>query len=100
MAQLWHLEIQANFAMGKHYTSFTFGPANICTTTQNPPKLKLSQLKTVSLTKALKNPNSPFHACKPWLKHFNSAAKRHNLPPVLLASIAMQESESTFYILS
>lgn len=58
----------------------------------SPPKLKLSQLKTVSLTKALKNPNSPFHACKPWLKHFNSAAKRHNLPPILLASIAMQES--------
>ncbi|CAD6586111.1 MAG: hypothetical protein CYPHOPRED_003424 [Cyphobasidiales sp. Tagirdzhanova-0007] len=57
-----------------------------------PPQLKLSQLKTVSLTKALKDPASPFHACKPYIKLFNSAAKKYNLPPILLASIAMQES--------
>ena len=63
-----------------------------CRTGQSPPSLRLSQLKTVSLTDALKDPRSPFHACKPYLPLFNAAAKRHNLPPILLASLAMQES--------
>lgn len=59
---------------------------------QSPPKLKLSQLKTVSLTNALKSPSSPYHACKRFLPLFNESAKRHSLPPILLAALAMQES--------
>lgn len=59
---------------------------------QSPPALKLSQLKTVSLSDALKSSSSPYHACKRFLPLFNASAKKHNLPPILLAALAMQES--------
>lgn len=60
---------------------------------QSPPAIKLSQLKAVSLSKALSKSDSPFHACKPYLPIFNRVAKQHGLPPIVLASLAMQESE-------
>lgn len=46
----------------------------------------------VSLDEALEDPNSPFIPCKPYLSLFDKYAQQFNLPPILLASIAMQES--------
>lgn len=37
--------------------------------------------------------NSVFSACKPYLSHFDKVGAQYNIPPILLASIAMQESK-------
>lgn len=57
-----------------------------------PPRVTLKQIKTISLTSAMKLPNSPFQACKPFVPKFNSIGKSLGLPPILLAAFAMQES--------
>jgi len=46
----------------------------------------------MDLSTALKDPNSPFHACKPYLSFFEKHAAENNLPAILLASFSMQES--------
>ncbi|EJD52389.1 lysozyme-like protein [Auricularia subglabra TFB-10046 SS5] len=57
-----------------------------------PPPVKLKDLVVVSLRDSLKDKNSPFHACGPYLNIFEKYAKRYGLEPILLASFAMQES--------
>ncbi|CAD6577799.1 MAG: hypothetical protein CYPHOPRED_000383 [Cyphobasidiales sp. Tagirdzhanova-0007] len=57
-----------------------------------PPAVTLDMVLAVSLDEALEDPNSPFIPCKPYLSLFDKYAQQFNLPPILLASIAMQES--------
>lgn len=45
-----------------------------------------------SLTEAVEMSNSVFGACAPYLDHFNSIGNELGIPPIALASIAMQES--------
>lgn len=40
-------------------------------------------------------PNSVYEACKPYVGLFEKHAAANGMPPILLAAIAMQESEST-----
>jgi soluble lytic murein transglycosylase-like protein len=46
----------------------------------------------VSLSDAVKDPNSPFHACDEHIDTFEKYAGQHGYPAIVLASIAMQES--------
>ncbi|KAM0788801.1 hypothetical protein ACM66B_002889 [Microbotryomycetes sp. NB124-2] len=58
----------------------------------NPPYLTLDQLTVKSLDDALKMDNSAFSACAPYVDMFDRVGKEVGLPPIVLASIAMQES--------
>ncbi|KAF5342973.1 hypothetical protein D9758_013672 [Tetrapyrgos nigripes] len=46
----------------------------------------------VDLTQALSDPNSPFHACAPYVDMFYNYGRANGIPPIILASFAMQES--------
>lgn len=57
-----------------------------------PPKgIKIDHLTTVSLEHALAT-NSVWEPCKPWIPIFEKVGAEENLPPILLAAFAMQES--------
>ncbi|KDE07913.1 hypothetical protein MVLG_01823 [Microbotryum lychnidis-dioicae p1A1 Lamole] len=58
----------------------------------NPPYIKISQLRARTMEEALAMPNSVFSACKPYVYLFEKYGSQLGLPPILLASIAMQES--------
>lgn len=57
-----------------------------------PPHVTVADLITVDLNDALKDPNSPFHACSQHLWAFDQASKKYNIPAILLAAFALQES--------
>ncbi|GAA6012746.1 hypothetical protein JCM8202_003432 [Rhodotorula sphaerocarpa] len=57
-----------------------------------PPKIALSQIKTVSLETALGKKNSVYAACKPFVSLFEKYAAAIQVPPIMLAAFAMQES--------
>ncbi|SCV70696.1 BQ2448_3458 [Microbotryum intermedium] len=57
-----------------------------------PPYIKISQLRAISMEEALAMPNSVFSACKPYVYLFEKYGSQLGLPPILIASIAMQES--------
>jgi len=57
-----------------------------------PPHVTVADLVTVDLNDALKDPNSPFHACSKYLDTFDRVGKKYNIPSILLASFALQES--------
>lgn len=57
-----------------------------------PPRLTFDQLNIVSLDDALRSSNSPFHACAPFHWAFNQFGGEFGIPPIVLASFAMQES--------
>ncbi|KAM0755750.1 lysozyme-like protein [Meredithblackwellia eburnea MCA 4105] len=57
-----------------------------------PPKgITIAKLKTVSIEQALAS-NSVWEPCKPYISLFEKYANANGLPPILLASFAMQES--------
>ena len=58
----------------------------------NPPFVRVTDVISVSLTDALKDPNSPFTACNPYLSTFEKYAQQYSVPSIMLASFAMQES--------
>jgi len=58
----------------------------------NPPYVTVQDLISVDLSTALQHSGSPFHACSNFLWAFNQYGNQYGLPPILLASIAMQES--------
>lgn len=58
----------------------------------NPPPIQVSDLIYVDLADALNENGTPFTACEPYLDIFNQAASDFGVPPILLASIAMEES--------
>ncbi|KAI8993036.1 lysozyme-like domain-containing protein [Trametes punicea] len=58
----------------------------------NPPMVKVSDIVSVDLQDAVKDANSPFKSCEPYIDLFTQYANQHGIPPILIASIAMQES--------
>ncbi|GAA5953100.1 hypothetical protein JCM10213_002635 [Rhodosporidiobolus nylandii] len=58
----------------------------------SPPTLRLTQLKTLTLSSALALPNSVYAACRSFQPLFEKYADEEGLPPVLLMAFAMQES--------
>lgn len=57
-----------------------------------PPRVTVGQLIVVDLSEAIKHPDTPFKHCTPYISLFNKYADEFGIPPILLASIAMQES--------
>lgn len=47
----------------------------------------------MTLDDALKMPNSAFSPCAPLVERFDAIGKETGLPPLLLASVSMQESK-------
>lgn len=58
----------------------------------NPPYVRVKDLITVSLDVALQDKNSPFKACTDYISLFEKHGNVYNIPPIMLASFAMQES--------
>ncbi|KAJ6594139.1 lysozyme-like domain-containing protein [Mycena capillaripes] len=58
----------------------------------NPPNLHVSDIIAADLKTALKDPNSPFKACSPYVDYFYQYADQFGLKPIMLAAFAMQES--------
>ncbi|KAI0823717.1 lysozyme-like protein [Trametes gibbosa] len=58
----------------------------------NPPYVTVNDIVTVDLATALKDPHSPFKACSQFVDTFYEASGTYNIPPILIAAIAMQES--------
>ncbi|KAH8828229.1 glycoside hydrolase family 23 protein [Flagelloscypha sp. PMI_526] len=58
----------------------------------NPPRITIADLKTVNLADAIEQDGSPFKPCKKHLSIINKHANSNNIPPIIIASIAMQES--------
>jgi len=57
-----------------------------------PPVIRVDQVKVVSLSSAIQNPNSPFKACSRFVWLFNRYADQFGVPAIFLASFALQES--------
>jgi hypothetical protein len=57
-----------------------------------PPYIRMEDIITRSLSSALTKPSSPFRACSQYIWIFEKYGRQFNIPPILLASFAMQES--------
>ncbi|KAI0743489.1 lysozyme-like protein [Daedaleopsis nitida] len=57
-----------------------------------PPMVSVNDIVATDLDDALKDPNSPFQACKSYISTFKKYADQHGIPPIIIASVAMQES--------
>ncbi|KAG2015757.1 hypothetical protein CC2G_008997 [Coprinopsis cinerea AmutBmut pab1-1] len=57
-----------------------------------PPYISLGELNMRPLGSALEDPNSPFHACRDFIWIFEQVGGEFGIPPIMLASFAMQES--------
>ncbi|ESK96590.1 glycoside hydrolase family 23 protein [Moniliophthora roreri MCA 2997] len=57
-----------------------------------PPFFTLDDIKFADLGQALNDPKSPFHACKDFTDLFYKHGTENGIPPIVLASFAMQES--------
>ncbi|PFH53802.1 glycoside hydrolase family 23 protein [Amanita thiersii Skay4041] len=58
----------------------------------HPPYVQMKDLVTQDLSSALAKDSSPFHACSPYVHLFEMYGNQHGIPPIMLASFAMQES--------
>jgi len=58
----------------------------------NPPFVHVSDIVTVDLFSALKDSSSPFQACTSYISIFEKYGSQFKVPPILIASFAMQES--------
>lgn len=76
------------------FTSYRALELTAWVSSQTPPTISLSSIRTISLTTALSMPNSVYSACKPYVSLFEEYGDEYGLPPILLAAFAMQESES------
>lgn len=57
-----------------------------------PPTLHVNDVKVKSLSSAINDPGSPFKACSQYVPLFNRYAAQFGVPPIFLASFALQES--------
>lgn len=57
-----------------------------------PPFIRIEDVITQSLSSALNSGSSPFKACAPYVWIFEKYGGQFNVPPIILASFAMQES--------
>ncbi|THH21333.1 hypothetical protein EW146_g181 [Bondarzewia mesenterica] len=58
----------------------------------NPPFVQLSDLIAADLSSSVKDANSPFKACNDFVGLFEKYGAEFNVPAIMLASFAMQES--------
>ena len=58
----------------------------------NPPPVKVDQLITLNLTVVMADPDNIFKPCAPYVQLFETHGKTYGIPPILMASFAMQES--------
>jgi hypothetical protein len=58
----------------------------------NPPQFSVNQVIAKDLGDVLNRPGNPYDACRQHLDAFYKAANQYNVPAILLAAIAMQES--------
>ncbi|EJD02769.1 glycoside hydrolase family 23 protein [Fomitiporia mediterranea MF3/22] len=58
----------------------------------HPPYVSVNDLVTKDLSEAVSEDNSPFKACSEYIDLFNKYGWANNIPPIMLASFAMQES--------
>jgi len=57
-----------------------------------PPYISIEDIVTHSLSTAVTKPDSPFKECSQYIWIFEKYGSQYNIPPILLASFAMQES--------
>lgn len=72
--------------------SIDFLNCGIDTSGWNPPSVHIDDVIVMSLSDAIQSTSSPFHACKAYLQLFDKYGGKYNIPPIFLASFAMQES--------
>lgn len=58
----------------------------------NPPNISIDKFVTVPLHIAVRKPGSPFKNCRAFIHLFEKYGKQYNIPPIIMASFAMQES--------
>lgn len=58
----------------------------------NPPYVAVDDIVSTDLNDALKDPNSPFQPCANYAWAFEQASQKYNIPSIMLASFALQES--------
>ncbi|TFK54192.1 glycoside hydrolase family 23 protein [Heliocybe sulcata] len=58
----------------------------------NPPYIRVEDVVTKDLGEAVKDPNSAFKACSAYIDTFQKYAWQYGVPPIMIASFAMQES--------
>lgn len=59
---------------------------------QTPPKVSIDAIKAISLEEALAMDDSIFGNCADYVSIFEKYGAQLDIPPILLASLAMQES--------
>ncbi|KZP34735.1 glycoside hydrolase family 23 protein [Athelia psychrophila] len=57
-----------------------------------PPHMTVNDIVHMDLATALQDPNSPFKTCSAYLGAFEQFGNQFGVPPILLASFALQES--------
>ncbi|KAF8973141.1 lysozyme-like domain-containing protein [Flammula alnicola] len=57
-----------------------------------PPYVRMEDIITQSLSSAVQSPSSPFKACSAYIWIFEKYGNQYGIPPIILASFAMQES--------
>ena len=57
-----------------------------------PPYIRMEDIVTQPLSTAYTKPDSPFKACSQYIWIFEKYGAQYNIPPIILASFAMQES--------
>ncbi|KZO99451.1 glycoside hydrolase family 23 protein [Calocera viscosa TUFC12733] len=58
----------------------------------SPPFVGMQDVVTVDLDTAMSTVGTPFAACSEWTDVFESVGDQYGIPPIILASIALQES--------
>ncbi|KAL1728083.1 glycoside hydrolase family 23 protein [Schizophyllum commune] len=58
----------------------------------HPPFVTINDVVTVDLNEAIQKPDSPFKACQDFVWAFQQYGNENGIPPIMLASFAMQES--------
>ncbi|KAF8806281.1 lysozyme-like protein [Phlegmacium glaucopus] len=57
-----------------------------------PPLIRIDQVIAMDLDQAIGTPGSPFQKCSPFIGLFKQYAWQHGIPPIMIASFALQES--------
>ncbi|KAL1674105.1 glycoside hydrolase family 23 protein [Schizophyllum commune] len=58
----------------------------------HPPFVTINDVVTVDLNEAIQKPDSPFKACQDFVWAFQQYGNENGIPPIMLASFAMQET--------
>ncbi|KAG6866725.1 hypothetical protein C0991_011384 [Blastosporella zonata] len=58
----------------------------------NPPYVTVNEIIAVSLSSAVNSGKGPFLACSKYVQYFEQYGSEYGIPPIMLASFALQES--------